>query len=195
MAYQLVTAPTVEPLTLAEVKRFLKVDFDEEDADIKGMITAAREFCETMLDDRALITQTWDWVMSEFPDGDSFKVPKAPLQSITSITYYDTANASQTFSSSNYTTLLDARQGGRVHLVYGQSWPAVYSRPNAVTIRFVAGYGAASAVPYSVKQAMRMLCHHWHYTRDPVLTTGAVSSKIAMSVEALLGNNAVGTYA
>lgn len=41
--------PTTEPVTLAEAKTQLRVEFDEDDALISGYITAAREWAEGFL--------------------------------------------------------------------------------------------------------------------------------------------------
>jgi hypothetical protein len=69
-----------------------------------------------------------------------------PVSSITSVKYLDSTGAEQTLSSAVY-TLISESLPPRLVLKTGQSWPATYSADNAVRIRFVAGYGAASAVP------------------------------------------------
>src|SRR4051812_2411410 len=88
----LVTAPTSEPITRTEVKLHLRVDVDitAEDALIDAHIIAARRLVETHTG-RQLITATWDLFLPGFPDCDVLALPNPPLQSVTSITYYDTA--------------------------------------------------------------------------------------------------------
>lgn len=53
--------------------------------------------------------------------------------------------------------LVDAKsQPARITPAYGLSWPATRAQHNAVRVRFVAGYGAASAVPACVRNWMLM---------------------------------------
>lgn len=121
------------------------------------LITAARQHAEQELR-RYLITQTLDAYFHEFPDEDDdedlrFNLP--PLQSVTSITYVDIDGVTQTLAPSQY--LVDAKsRPARIEPAYGVVWPATREQMNAVTVRFVAGYGAASAVPACVKNWMLM---------------------------------------
>jgi hypothetical protein len=48
----------------------------------------------------------------------------------------------------------------------GQSWPATYSRDDAVTVTFVAGFPSAAAVPHRIKQMIRLLVADWWMTRE-----------------------------
>ena len=70
------------------------------------------------------------------------------MQSISSVTYLDADGATQTVAGSVY-TLDNADEHGRawVLLQDGEEWPDVGDYGNAVTVTFVAGYGAAAAVP------------------------------------------------
>ncbi len=147
---------------------------------VNSLITAARQYVETHTK-RALVTQTWDL------KGDSFDelidcraqivLPLPPLQSVTSITYIDPDNASQTWSATTGYQV-DAPAGtyaehGRVAVRYQQIFPVTrYQTFNAVVIRFVAGYGAASAVPEQIKAAMKLMLGHWYEHREGVVITG-----------------------
>lgn len=140
------------------------------DPELVSWITAARQHCEVFTH-RAFITQTWDLKRDAFPCGDTIELPKAPLISVTSITYIDTAGVSQTWSNTLYT--VDAPSGpcarmGRIVPVYGEYFPSTRSDINAVAVRFVAGYGAASAVPAGIKSAMKLLIGHWWSNRSAV---------------------------
>lgn len=188
MGLTLVTAPATEPITLDEAKKHCRVDVSDEDDLIRSLIVAARQHVESFTH-RALVTQTWDYKLDGFPAlGECFEVPLAPVLSVTSITYLDTAGSSQTWSSSNYLTDIQAgnySQRMRITPAYGISYPSTYGVMNAATVRFVAGYGAASAVPQAIKAAIKILIGHWYRTREPIVT-GTIVASVPMSVDALL---------
>src|SRR5512139_2288241 len=98
---KLITAPTVEPVTTAETKSHLRVDTTADDTLIGTLITAARQDSEEYLN-RALVTQTWDLYMDGFPTTTKIKVPLPPLQSITSIKYYDEDDVEATMTATDY---------------------------------------------------------------------------------------------
>ena len=114
------------------------------------LITAARQHAETYLK-RKLITQTLDLHLDCFP-GWTVRLP-VPLQSVTAITYFDTNGVEQTLAADQY--LVDSTtEPARITPAFGLVWPVTRFRMNAVKVRFVAGYGAASAVPACVKNWM-----------------------------------------
>ena len=88
MAYTLITAATTEPVTLAEVKLHVKEDGSENDARLTAFITAARRLAEHKTG-RGFAPQTWELVLDAFPE--AFALYPAPIVSITSLKYIDTA--------------------------------------------------------------------------------------------------------
>jgi uncharacterized phiE125 gp8 family phage protein len=173
MALTLVTAPTVEPVTLAEAKLHLRVDTADEDALIDTLIRAARQYVETFTR-RALIAQTWDDKRDEFPCGDgTIELPIAGVSSVTSISYVDTNGDTQTWSASLYQTDLPSGPKApfaRICPAYAQYYPQTRTQMNAVTVRFVAGYGTTSAaVPESLKAGIKLLIGHWFMNREAVM--------------------------
>jgi uncharacterized phiE125 gp8 family phage protein len=185
MALTVVTAPTVEPVSLAEAKLQCRVDISADDALITALIVAAREMAETITR-RALITQTWDWVLDAFPQGDRLEIPMPPLQSVTSITYVDQDEASDTVSSDDYVVDTDG-EPGRVVLKSSATWPSVTLRvANGVAVRFVAGYGdAASDVPQAIRQAMLLTIGHWYENREDSVGVGNIQ-RIPIGATSLL---------
>lgn len=155
----LVTAPTEEPVSLDEMKLYLRVVVADDDSLIRGLIQAAREWLSAALD-RQLVTATWRLKLPDFW-GTTLEVPYPPLISVGSITYLDTAGVSQTLSSSYYVVQVTTTPG-RIVLADGYYWPAVDIHPEAVTVNFTAGYGAASAVPELAKIALKLLVQHWY---------------------------------
>lgn len=169
----LVEAPSLEPVSLAEAKAHLRVDTNDDDALIGALITAA----VTHLDGwsgilgRALVTQTWQETLSAFPACGLLRLRLAPVQSVEAILYRDAANAERTLSPSLYEGPLADDFGPYVALAANQVWPATYERRDAVTVRYVCGYGDPADVPAPVKQAMLLMIGDWYANRE-TLTSG-----------------------
>lgn len=164
MALVLVTAPATEPLTPAELKAAWGIDFAEDDAQVVRAGKAARLWVEHFLR-RALVSTTYDLKLFDWPDGckyslvaEEFLLPYPPLSSVTSVKYFDTAAAEQTLATTVYGTDV-ASEPGRAYLKTDKTWPDLEDEPRKlkVTVRFVAGYGAASAVPQNFLGALVMV--------------------------------------
>lgn len=174
MSLSLVTGPAAEPLTTAEAKAHLRVDFSTDDTLIDALVVAARRHVEH-LTGRALINQTWDLKMDGFPGCGEIRIPKGPLSSVTSISYTDTAGASQTWGASNY--IVDtASDPPRIALAYGVVWPSVRAIINPVTVRFVAGYGATSAsIPADILAALKLILGDLYENREETQSGGGIN--------------------
>jgi len=96
--YQITVEPAEEPITLAEAKEHLRVDFSDEDDYITALITTARKYCESYTN-RVFITQTWRQNIDYFPRVIQLKVN--PIISLTSLKYYDTAENQQTITDNS----------------------------------------------------------------------------------------------
>lgn len=190
MALFLVTAPAIEPVTVAEAKAQLRQASAAEDALVAARIRAAREYVE-IATRRPLIDQTWDWKRDGFPcDSAAMDLPFANVSAVSSITYTDTNGVAQTWSTSLYTTDLPTgpmAQRGRIQPAYGQYYPLTRDVPNAVVIRLVAGYGATGAsVPDSIKLAILQMVAHWFEQREPVqVGVGQTVTPVPMMVSAI----------
>lgn len=147
MTLKIFLAPATEPVSLAEAKAHLRCG-DDEDALITALIQAAREQAEHLLN-RSLITQTWERVLDAFP---AVELPLGmpPVQSVSSVRYYDPAGAPQTLDPSAYSLDADT-DAGWIIPAYGTSWPDTIDTPNAVRVRFVCGYGGAADVPAAIR--------------------------------------------
>ena len=147
-----------------------------------AFIRAAREFVESHTH-HALITQTWRLRLDRFPDSDAIVLPITPVQSITAFTYVDSTGNTVPFA--DYTLDRD-HFPGRVVLNYGASWPAARRQLNAVTIEFVAGFGAAGAdVPSAIQAAMKLLIGSWWENREAV-NVGNIVNEMPFGTAALL---------
>jgi len=109
------------------------------------------------------------------------ELPMPPLQSVTSLKYIDDAGVEQTMPTADY--VVDAQHMiGRIRPAHGTQWPSTLDDEGAVRITFVAGYGAAGAVPQPIKQAILLLVGHWWINREAV---GEAGGPHALAVEAL----------
>lgn len=192
MNWKLVTPPAVEPVSLDEAKAQLRVDGDEENDFITGLIAGAREYFEEVAH-RALISQTWRLSLDSWPD--EIELPRAPLQSVTSVVYKDADGAPTTIGYTDEegtwvsdTLLVDTEsEPGRIVLAASQSWPSdeLY-RVNPIQITYVAGYGdEAGDVPAHMRQAIKLLIGHWYENREATIT-GTIMKEIPLGIDSLI---------
>lgn len=107
------------------------------------------------------------------------------MQAVTAITYRDEAGADVTLDPGVTTDVRADALGPFVRLRDGQSWPATAWGDDAVSVVFIAGYGAPAAVPQAIRHAILLLVGHWHANREPV-NIGNITSSLDFSVTALL---------
>jgi len=167
-SYTLVTAPAKEPVAIEEAKAHLRIDSSAEDITIlQPSIKAARVYAENRLS-RQFITATWDLRLDYFPaycDGsrladyaqfNSILIGKCPVQSVTSVKYIDTSGVEQTLATSEYTVDVHD-EPARITPAFGKAWPTARNQPNAVTVRFVAGYGDdETSIPESLRTWLKL---------------------------------------
>lgn len=175
MAITLVTASSKDVVSLAEVKAWAKVDHNDDDALLASLITAATTSAEEFLN-RSLLTQTWKLTLDQMQNGYAddlpagvydmpmtalycglprvIVLPKGPVQSVSSVTTYSTANAATTYASSNY--FVDTASD-RVVLNQSAVWPSDLRVQAACAIQYVTGYGDSSSnVPQPIRTAILM---------------------------------------
>lgn len=180
MESRLITAPTVEPVTLSDTKLHLRVDHSTEDALIQAMITAAREYCESY-QNRAYLEQTRAVVLDAWPS--RLELPRAPLMSVTHIKYYDTAGTEYTLDSSLY-TVITAREPGVIRFT---DFPSTELREEAgIVVAYKAGASTAAGVPDQVKQAILLLVGLYYENREAYAVGNVAGLTIPYSVDALL---------
>lgn len=142
------SGPAKEPVTVADVKTHLRIDYAGEDAYLSTLIETCRRQAELRLR-RSLITTTWMLTLDRFPAVIEF--PLAPLQSVDSIAYVDVGGVTQILDASQYTVHAD-REPGRIYPAYSLSWPSVRDQIDAVTVTAKVGYGDdAEDVPSCIR--------------------------------------------
>jgi uncharacterized phiE125 gp8 family phage protein len=166
--------PTIEPLTLAEVKLFCRVDYEDDDSLLQQLSKAARKRAEGWLY-RGLITQTRAVRLndSDFDSSGNIILPNPNVQSVSSITYYDSAGTLQTASTSLYRLVngSDAENEAFVELLVNQTWPtADADRQLPWTVTYVCGYGAAATdVPEEIRLGLKIAVATWYEHREGMI--------------------------
>lgn len=184
-AMRQIVPPTEEPVSLEHVKLQCRITFDADDTLLLGYIAAAREHLETVTR-KQFLTATWVLGFNTFPcdslwhyssyrhgRGPSYiELPRSPLQQVVgppsypSVTYTDSAGATQTLSTDVYGVDI-LSEPGRLYLKTGQSWPATLSNtPNAVQVQFVAGWTTPDRVPATLRQLILLMVAHWYENRE-----------------------------
>jgi uncharacterized phiE125 gp8 family phage protein len=118
---------------------------------------------------RQLLTATWKAYLDKFPcDKDFIELPFGNLQSVTAITYKDSAGTVTTMTvTTEYLVETNGDQCGRIVLPYGCSWPSVTLYPsNPICIEFVCGWTAAALVPSKIKSAILLGAADLYHCRE-----------------------------
>ena len=152
------TAPTIEPVTLQEVKEYLRVDDSTDERVVRPFIETARRFCEEHTG-RALMTQTlklhplWEGIRTG-PYLNYYKnyivLPRAPVVSVTHIKTYDDSDTATVLAASNY-YVDTVREPARIVLRTGSTFPSALRVANAIEVVYVVGYTTQYLVPEPLK--------------------------------------------
>lgn len=197
MTIKQVIAPASEPVTLAELKEELRLLTSAHDDLLTRHLTAAREQVESFTR-RALITSTWEATWGRWPSswpracrdasqfaGRVLTLPRANLQAVTWVKYLDEDGTLTEFASTDYSVDTDSVPG-RIVLKPSNSWPTLGDYPNAVRIRFTAGYGdTAATVPQSLRLAIRFLVAHWFANPAPI-NIGNITTPLPIHLQSLM---------
>lgn len=186
MTLRLITAPDRMPVTVEEMQEHLNIDSEDDDLKLDAYLRAATE----LFDGRdgwlsqALMPQTWEYAQDAFPcqgyariqfwggaHSWEIRIPLSPIISVTSVTYLDGDGIEQTIDAANYTADIISNPP-RIVPLSTYSWPTAGIFPNAVRVRFVAGYAdavmsdpATSTVPANIKVAIMMTVAHYYGNR------------------------------
>lgn len=184
MTLRLITRgdPIIE---VAEMKRHLRVEHDDDDADIEALTQAATDYLDgyNNILGRALASQTWELTLDEFPSSE-ISIQVLPLISVESVKYDDEDGVEQTVDADDYFVDNAGTEFGWIVPTEDFDWPATLDGINAVRIRFVAGY---ADVPTPIQHAIKMLVAHWYENREAVVRgAGNAPAEVPLAVEALI---------
>jgi hypothetical protein len=197
MKISVVSKSTALPVTLDEAKDHLNAPEEPKLAELRRKMAAATAFCERRISGhRQFMAATYDGVMADFPAGDgSIEFPLPPLKKVVSVKYYNTSNtlttlkSSATTGSTFYDEVKPSDSPGFIRPNQSETWPAVRDRPDAVTVRFEAGWPNAQNVPGPIKEAILLKTEHlW----DPARVR---EDQMERAIQSLLDCYDYGAYA
>jgi uncharacterized phiE125 gp8 family phage protein len=174
MILELVTAPTLLPVSVTEAANFCKVNTSDDNQAIETIIQAARDKCEALAY-RTLLTTTLDLKLPSFPR--VIDLPRPPVASVTSVSYYDLDNVLKTLTVTTQYLTYCGNKTARVYLHNGGTWPSTYDRPDAVVVRYVAGWTAASLVPSCLRQWVLEAVSTMYQNRE-MMVTGTIATEL-----------------
>lgn len=155
----LLTPPSAEPVALADMKTFIRVEHSDDDALIGALIASARLTVEA-LTGRLLSTQVWRLILDRWPPSGEIRTGLDPIASFTA----------RICDADGVDTELDE---GQLTLVTGSS-PARLRVRNApvpglaacgIEIDVICGYGEPDDVPQPLRHAVRLLAADWYERR------------------------------
>ncbi len=177
----LLAAPAVEPVSLADMKAFLRVETGDDDDIITALIAGSRIHVEAQTR-RALVTQSWRLSRDSWPEDGRLTVLPAPLQTLTAARVYDVDGTANEIDTEAFVP-----DPGASALAFApRALPMPGRRAAGIELDVVVGYGDnASDVPEPLRQAIRLLVAHWYENRG-LVANGAARAPLPLTVAALL---------
>lgn len=172
--YEVTVAATEEPVTSLNAKDFLRIDLTDDDEIVNALITACTNQLEKYTN-RVFVQRTFKGSfsllqLSDFEEYPYVQIRRAPLVSITSVKAM-VGGELVDISSDNY-QLKEKNGFSRILFTESISCDDV---PYPLEVIFVAGFGAASAVPQDIKTAIKQYMLFLYENRGDVLPDGNIN--------------------
>jgi uncharacterized phiE125 gp8 family phage protein len=158
----LIDGPAVEPVGLAEMRAYLRLDDTAEDDLTSGLIKAARLMVEAF-SRRILVEQRWRIVLDRWPSGRVITLPLSPLLAVDRIQVTDASGETVDLPAASYRAdaLADPPR-----IPVGDAAPEPGPATGGIVIELRAGFGpTADHVPASLRLAMKILVARWFENR------------------------------
>ena len=178
MTVEITGTPTLDSvITVADLKSHLRVDHSDEDTLIEAYRDAAikwiEDYCNTRLGDVTAVGYLDYFKPSRFPIG--------PITAISSVTYLDTSNTTQTLDTAKYWYDIKTNAARITFDQVPDTYDDAYHR---VQINMTLGYAEAD-VPAPMLTAIRWMVAHLYEQRQPV-ATGTTAIELPIGLYAIL---------
>ena len=175
----LIAGPAVEPVTLAEMRAYLRLDDAAEDDLVAALVKAARLVVEAACG-RQLIEQSWRLVLDRWPRRRAVLLPVSPLIRVDRVRVFDAAGVATDLAAPLYRA---ERAADPPRVVVEASAPEPALPAEGIWIEVAAGFGAtATDVPAPLTQAIRLLVARWFENRGDVQADAPLPPDVAALV-------------
>lgn len=177
----------VDLVDLAAAKAHLRILSDETDAEVQAAISAASIHLDVDADGFGglgfpLVAQQWSSKSAGFVPS-VLRLPFARVTAVTEIRYTAPDGTPGVVPATDY--LLTRRgRDAVVTLLPGKAWPNLIDRPDAVDLRFTAGFVDVASVPDDIVEAAKQMVSFYFHNRGADATDG-VSEEVARCVDRL----------
>ena len=159
----LITAPTIEPVTIEELAAHCRISGHDDDEYLRSLITAARMHLEKVCWS-AFITQTWQYWWDRF--WWKMFLPRPPLQTLSWIKYVPPGGGALVTLPTSLYELSAENECNYVRAQYLQTYPITRGYRDDVTAQVIVGYGStAASVPLPIRHAIKLLAAHLYLNR------------------------------
>lgn len=210
-----VSRSTTLPVSLADVKKHLAIDWHDDDDRIQALIWVAVDYLENTYN-LAIVSQQWtqtapslyphrwssEWLVGQswpflFPfipfKGSAIRLLKYPVDTLDSMSYYDSTNTLQTFATSNMIFMQDFQYQSYVQLEPGVTVPTTFLRSDAWRITYTAGYtstansnqSVTTTCPQGIQHAIKVVVSSLNENRETEVV-GASVAQIELGLRRLI---------
>ena len=165
---------------LSTIKSALKIDYDDDDADLVRLREAATQLIENRCQ-LAIDRRVARLYIASFTDT---LIPEVPYESISSIAYTDSAGDLATLDIANFRVDLTS---GPIPVLRFIDPPAIYEN-TAITVNYNVGY---TSVPAPLTHAIIALTGAWYNNPEAVQPIGLTT--VPMSVEFIISAYSTGS--
>lgn len=170
------TGPSAEPLTVTDLKDFLRITQDAEDALLARLVTTARQMVESAAA-RILLTQTWRVTKDAWPPSGLILLPLAPAVALAAARLRHPDGGETDLPLSAFTLRGDRTPAALA--CDGSALPAPDRALGGIELDLVLGYGTAAEVPGDLIQAVRLLAAHLYERREEAGLGGRLPEGVA----------------
>ena len=181
MPIAIISVPEANPVTIAQIKRHLRLDHNEEDEYLLELTQAATLHIEAVIG-QSLITRTVRQYIETMPASRSISLEAWPIKSIQEVRGYDFDGNPNIILAENYR--LDNRiEPAALVINTNVNFNAFC---NGIEVDMIVGYGEIGIdVPSNISRAILVLIAHWYEFRG-TLPAGDETALIPEGLNALL---------
>jgi uncharacterized phiE125 gp8 family phage protein len=180
----MIKPPLVEPVSLDEVKKWLKIETQDEDEILLTLIISARLYIEQVTQS-LLIKQSWKVIFTRFDEKGRFPIPLSPVLDLLELNLRYPDDTLQNLSLINVHA---DKQNDQSYLLMPAQYRALLSEEARFELDVSLGYGAAALdVPAPLRTAHLMLISFWYENRGDY-STHVNMSLIPSTITAILSS-------